>query len=302
LARYLGIDAGGSAARWHLRDTDENAVITGETQGFSGHVFRPEAKALANAAIAALAAEIGTADAIVAGVTGLSHGTPEALWLQAHLGRTLQASRTAVVSDIELSCRALFPAGEGIVVYAGTGSIAAHLTKDGSLITAGGKGVLIDDAGGGYWIAVNALRAIMRAEDTTAGSGWSTVLGQAMAEVLGGTDWPTVRQSFYSLDRGAIGMLAVPVGLAATAGDPEALAVLAAAGTELALLALMLEGRIGRQGISLAGRAAFLHPIILDSMQVALPGRELTRAKPDFAAAGAQLAARGTIFAELTSA
>jgi glucosamine kinase len=302
LARYLGIDAGGSATRWHLSDADKSSVAGGEAQGFSGQVFRPEAKAQAEAAIEAIAAQIGTADAVVAGVTGLSHGVAEARWLQEQLGRTFQAARIAVVSDIELCCRALFPAGEGIVVYAGTGSIAAHLTGGGTLVTAGGKGVLIDDAGGGYWIAVSALRAILRAEDTAAGSGWKTVLGHAMGQALGGTSWPTVRQSFYSRDRGAVGMLAVPVGRAAASGDPVALSILAAAGAELALLARMLEGRTGRHAIKLAGRAARLHPVLFERMQESLPGRDLTLANADFAAAAAEIAARGTIFAELTSA
>lgn len=302
MAQYLGIDAGGSATRWSLVRSDGSREASGAVNGFSGHLFRPQMQAQAKAAIEAIFTLSGPVDAIVAGVTGLSRHAPEARLVQDWLASAFGASRIAVTSDIELACRALFPPGEGIVVYAGTGSIAAHLTEDGTLLTAGGKGVLIDDAGGGYWIAVTALRRILRAEDSKAGSGWSSRLGQEMAQALGGPDWPTVRQAFYGLDRGDIGMLALPVAAAAAVNDPVALAVLAEAGRELALLATMLEGRVGKKRIGLAGRASTLHPVVLASMREALPHSALALANSDFATAAAVLAARGSIFAGLSSA
>ena len=75
-----------------------------------------------------------------------------------------------VVSDVEIAYRAAFAPGEGYLVYAGTGSIAAFIDAQGVLHRAGGRGVALDDAGGGYWIAREALRRLWRREDERPGA------------------------------------------------------------------------------------------------------------------------------------
>jgi glucosamine kinase len=300
LARYLGIDVGGSATRWHLADHAGGAALSGWDIGFSGHIYRPDVLALAEQAIEAMSQRTGRVDAIVAGITGLSRDTPEAKRLHELLAKAFGTSAITLMSDIELACRTVFAPGTGILVYAGTGSIAAHVMADGTIVTAGGKGVLIDDAGGGYWIAIRALRVILRAEDTMTGSGWSTSLGQFMAETLGGNDWPAVRQAVYGRERGDIGMLALPVARAADMGDSTALAIMSGAGRELAGLARMLEGRIGPHPIALGGRAAGLHPALFQGLRDVLPDRELSHIRVDAAAGAAQLATRGPLFAHQT--
>jgi glucosamine kinase len=245
---------------------------------------------------------IGRVDAVVAGITGLSRDTPEAMLLHEILAKAFGTSAITLMSDIELACRIVFAPGAGILVYSGTGSIAAHVAADGTVVSAGGKGVLIDDAGGGYWIAIRALRAILRAEDTHPGSGWSTQLGRAMAETLDGNDWPSLRQAVYGRERGEIGLLALPVARAAQAGDSTALAIMRDAGRELASLAQMLEGRIGLHPISLGGRAAALHSAIFQSLRDTLPHRAISLSEIDAAAGAARLAASGPLFADQTRA
>ena len=211
MTNTLGIDVGGSATRWCFTETLNGTEMNGETIGFSGHLSKPEILVIAERAIDTIAKQVGKADRVVAGVTGLSRNTDEAVHMSSLLQKAFSATSIMVMSDIELAARAAFPPGEGILVYAGTGSIAAHMNSDGELLTAGGKGVLIDDGGGGYWIAVTALRTILRAEDTQQGSGWNTPLGNAFANALGGTQWPAVRGAFYARDRGEVAMLALCV-------------------------------------------------------------------------------------------
>jgi glucosamine kinase len=290
MARFLGIDVGGSATRWHLIDTMTDIDLTGAETGFSGHLYRPEILARADDAITSLAERVGAVDGIVAGVTGLGKDTSGADQLMKLLAAGLGARRIMLMSDVELAVRSVFKPGEGILVYAGTGSIGAHLDGQESLHTAGGKGVLIDDAGGGYWIAIQALCQILRKEDHEPGSGWRSILGKAMADEIGGSDWPVVRQSVYGRDRGAIGLLALAVAEAARKGDEDAPAILRQAGTELARLALALERRIGPQEIILAGRAAGLHPLIGEGFAAALPDRQVRNVTLDAARAAAQLA------------
>src|SRR5262249_47505015 len=54
---------------------------------------------------------------------------------------------------------------EGIVVIAGTGSIIYGFTPDGRSMRAGGWGYHLGDEGSGWWLAEQALFAIVRAHD-----------------------------------------------------------------------------------------------------------------------------------------
>ncbi len=70
-----------------------------------------------------------------------------------------------IESDARIALEAAFAGGPGIVLIAGTGSIAVYRTEDGEIIRAGGWGKLIGDEGGGYAIARDALSAIMKQFD-----------------------------------------------------------------------------------------------------------------------------------------
>jgi N-acetylglucosamine kinase-like BadF-type ATPase len=70
-----------------------------------------------------------------------------------------------VETDARIALEAAFAGGPGIVVIAGTGSMALYRTEDGKILRAGGWGKLIGDEGSGYLIAQDALRAVMRQSD-----------------------------------------------------------------------------------------------------------------------------------------
>lgn len=261
----LGLDIGGSATRWAV--ATGTRMLTGVSEGASGHLQREEVRVQVEHVFREIVSRTGPVTAIVAGVTGLSSNSPEAQQLGDMLQRHFEAQHTTVMSDIELAHRTAFPTGNGILVYAGTGSIAAFRTAEGALVTAGGKGVLIDDAGGGYWIGVRGIRAVLRAEDRNPGSGWSSPIGTALRSHFPATDWPSIRSTFYALDRGGVGRLALAVKVAAEQGDPTALTILVRAGEELAELAGILRSRVGDHPVTLAGRAGFMHPAIGEAMR-----------------------------------
>ena len=105
MAHYLGIDVGGSATRWHLADETGAAGLSGSCIGFSGHIYRPDVLAQAEQAIEAMSRRIGRVDAIVAGITGVSPGTPEARRLHDLFAQAFGTSAITLMSDIELACR-----------------------------------------------------------------------------------------------------------------------------------------------------------------------------------------------------
>lgn len=292
----LGIDAGGTATRWVLMDPGGGTVARGEAPPLSGLIFTDAAMGLARTAMASLAASVrphGNVAAVLAGITGTSSGSQQDGMMRAALAEAFDVApaQVQVCDDLWIAHRARFAPGTGILVYCGTGSAAVYVRADGGMVRAGGHGYLIDDAGSGYAIARNAVRAVLVAEDAAPGSGWATPLGRTLAGAIGGATWDNARAYVYGGTRGSIAALAPAVAEAARAGDARAITVLRRAGRDLARLAGMLIRRLGPQPVTLAGGGVLLHPLIHQTMQAAL-AREVDSEAIDAAAAAARIAAR----------
>lgn len=268
----LGIDAGGTETRWALIGPSTEIIAEGHVEGFSALELQGPGRAHVAAILEDLARAVqamGQPARVHAGLTGFGEASADLAEL---ITRPLGLSVAAITlgSDIETAYLDLFTPGQGYLVYAGTGSVAAFIEEGGILHRAGGRGGLIDDGGGGYWIAREALRHIWRAEDERPGSWHGSAMAQELFALVGGTDWAHTRQHVYSGTRGDMGRLALAVARAADR-DPAAKGILRAAGNELARLALAMIGRYGPRPVALSGRAATLHPLIAETMRAELP-------------------------------
>ena len=273
----LGIDAGGTLTRWALARANGDIVAEGQVGGLSAlQLASPAGRQAVFHSFSVLCRDVlaaGRPVRVRAGLTGFGgDGVQLGAWLAQLLA--LEPDAVSLCNDIEIAYLDGFPPGpgaaRGYLVYAGTGSIAAWLDDDGVLQRAGGRGVVLDDGGGGFWIARAALRHIWRLEDEAPGSWRTSAMARAVFEHIGGSDWAHSRHFIYGQERGEIGKLALTV--AATADqDGAALAILQEAGRELARLALAMRRRYGARAVLLAGRAATLHPAIAAAMQAALP-------------------------------
>ena len=114
----------------------------------------------------------------------------------------LDPGQVLVMDDIAMAYFAHFRPGEGHLVSAGTGSIGIHIAGDGEVIRVGGRGILIDDAGSGSWIALQGLDHIYRALDHTGSFAQVEALAREMFALVGGNSWSDVRQFVYAGDRG----------------------------------------------------------------------------------------------------
>nr|WP_308937248.1 ATPase [Duganella sp. 1411] len=219
--------------------------------------------------LAAQALAAGRPVAVCAGLTGFDGSAAlPAQWLAELLG--VAPAAVTVRNDIEIAYLDSFAPGEGYLVYAGTGSIAAWIAADGAFHRAGGRGVTLDDGGGGFWIAREAMRHIWRQEDEEPGAWRRSPMARAVFDHVGGSDWDASRRFIYGQDRGAIGRLALAVA-ASVDDDPVARGIAEQAGRELARIGLALVRRYGPRPIALGGRAATLHPLIAQAMRAALP-------------------------------
>ena len=137
--------------------------------------------------------------------------------------------------------------GGGIALIAGTGTVSLALSRGGESILLGGWGWLLGDEGGGFWIAMEALKASARAVD---GTGRRTNLADRLPSLLGQHDLRGVYNivTGQRLDRTAIAALATTVVEAAESGDEVAADILNRAADHLAELV-----------IATIGAAPFLH-------------------------------------------
>ena len=215
MSASLGIDAGGSQTRWALVGPDQGVLAEGSVAGFSALQMGGEAgrrkvsdilKSLADQALG-----WGAVSGVHAGVTGFG-GLQERSGqiLHALLARHFKLPEAAVVlsNDIELACLAAFEPGMGYLVYGGTGSIAGFIDAQKDFHRAGGRGGILDDGGSGYWIAVEALRKIWRAEDERPGCWTDSPMAVSLFNAIGGHDWSCSRKLIYGASRGQIGQLA----------------------------------------------------------------------------------------------
>ena len=97
----------------------------------------------------------GKVEALVIGMRGVWTPAEKAAWKKKLRGI---APKILVLSDIELAHYLAFGLGPGVVLNAGTGSIAFGRNARGETARAGGLGPLIGDDGSAFWIGREYLR------------------------------------------------------------------------------------------------------------------------------------------------
>ncbi|MCK6580080.1 MAG: hypothetical protein L6Q98_18475 [Anaerolineae bacterium] len=161
----LGIDGGGSNLRVAAVD-DALRVLVQTARGAANPsgIGREAAAALIQEAIGEVVAQVGSPDAVGIGVAGASPAYAEA-WLRATVAAVLPGVPLAAATDIEIALVGAHGARRGVIVVAGTGSVAFGVNDAGESAQIGGWGYLIDDAGSGYWIGMEAIRHLTRLAD-----------------------------------------------------------------------------------------------------------------------------------------
>ena len=161
----------------------------------------------------------------------------------------------------------------GAVVLAGTGSFAMGVNRQGEWASVGGWGPVLGDEGSGYWIGLQALRAVILASE---GRGPETMLTALLLGQLGLADVAGLRARIYGerqVQR-TISALVPLVAQAAEAGDAPAAAIIAGAGRALAALGIAVVRRLGLDGpdyaLVLAGGVSRLGPRLHEPFQAAV--------------------------------
>lgn len=234
----VGVDAGGTKTAAVVGD---GHTILGRADG-PGGAIRPgralvAANAIADTVRRALSASGHLqADAIVVGAAGAGRGA-EREELERALRSEQIGKRILVTTDIEVALAAAFGRGPGIVVSAGTGSIAIARTEDGALHRSGGYGWQMGDEGSGYAIGRAALSALSRAAD---GRGPRTNLTPQLMAAIRVSDFEGLITWATTATPSEVSSLAPTVLQVATEGDIVAQGIADYAARELSQLALSL--------------------------------------------------------------
>ncbi len=181
----LGADAGGSHSTVVIGR--EDLSVLGRADG-PGASMRPGGAAASAAILVEVArraaAQAGVhlpANRAVVGAAGAGRAQ-EQTELEAALIQAGVAERVRVAADAEVALTTAFGHGPGVIVIAGTGSIAYARDPAGHLHRCGGYGWQLGDEGGGYWLGRRALDAAARAQD---GRGEGSTLLARLLTALG---------------------------------------------------------------------------------------------------------------------
>lgn len=162
----LGIDAGGTKTVCQVADA--SGLVLAESRGPGANLQNAgelQVEKVLHEVIqaATLQADAWPTSACI-GMAGVDRPEDAAV-VRGILSRLVPRCPVVVVNDALIALEAGAPGAAGVVVIAGTGSIAYGRDTFGRAARAGGWGYVLGDEGSGYWLGRQALRAVLRAFD-----------------------------------------------------------------------------------------------------------------------------------------
>ncbi len=284
-AIVVGVDGGGSKTRVIVADEQGTELASVEGGGSAVRPGEADRSAeviagLVRDALAAASMSQVVPRVLCVGVAGVGRDVErQALW-QALASREI-AEEVVVHPDAAIALDDAFGEGPGILLIAGTGSIAFGRGPSGTQARCGGWGPVFGDEGGGAWIGRRALSVVTAAAD---GREPDTALTGAIltaAQLTATTELIPWAASATPADFATL----APIVLAtADAGDLRANAIVSMAVEELVLHVRTLARRLfsderAASPVALAGgmlaRGAPLRRRVEQRLKTAVPGAQI---------------------------
>jgi N-acetylglucosamine kinase-like BadF-type ATPase len=215
----VGIDAGASKTRAFA--VDRAGTVVGRGAGGGGNLLTsPDPQ---GAIAAALAEALGGrgASAVVLSCAGGDRETERTRGHEILARLAPPGAKLLVTHDAIAALYAGNPTGSGVVLIAGTGSIAYGRNAEGDEDRAGGWGYLIGDEGSAVWCGLEALRAISHAVD---GRGAPTRMTALLFQQLGVGQFSDVLPLLYGRPHPAPAIGAATRALASASAEGDAIA------------------------------------------------------------------------------
>ena len=239
----FGIDGGATKARLRLQGLDGEPLYFGEGGGTNLHAspietVRDHLSALFSRAFTETGLDPRDCAAGCVGSAGLDRPAEKAVFEPI----LRQASQTRcpvlLTCDPEIALVGGLGREEGMILMAGTGSIAFGRARDGTRRRAGGWGYLLGDEGSACWIALSALHAAIRSWE---GRGPATrLMDEALRFFEAGDHFSLIPKIYGTRDKSEIARFAPKVAALREQGDAVAAEIFARAAEELSLLGIRL--------------------------------------------------------------
>jgi len=252
----IGVDAGASHSTAAV--ANEHGTVLVRADGAPGAMRPGEAAAVSARILDTCREALRKAerevrgDVLVVGAAGVGR-EEERLALQAALEDVGLAPRVAVTVDGAIALQSAFGDAAGIVLMAGTGSVAWARLPSGEATRVGGLGAVVGDQGSGYELARGALRAAGLAIE---GRGRRTALSGRLLARLRLTGLGELVRWAATADTPSVAALAPEVLAAAEQGDAVASALVDAGADDLATHVRALADRFphgAAVGVALGG-------------------------------------------------
>ena len=242
MALFLGIDGGGTKTDCAVGD--EHSVL-GRATGASSKLARvgeerarDHLRSTIEQACAAAGVKPADLRRTCIGIAGAAN--PETAAAVRRLLAEMVKGEIEVVGDMVIALEAAFDGEAGVIVIAGTGSIAYGRNQRGETARAGGWGPVVSDEGSGDWIGRAAVSLALRAHD----SGRSTRFMPSIMNTWHLATYDDVVRYANSNPPPDFAALFPHVLAEAGNGDDLAIGILLRAGAELAELAHIVVRRL----------------------------------------------------------
>ncbi len=270
MSYFLGFDGGGTKTDCVLLDAE--GLVLRKSQGGPSNPLRsgyPKAwfsvSGAADAVLAHQAIRAVDINGICAGFGGAARPSV-ARRMSTFLERSFPKAEVKVTTDIEIALAAAAGTGPGVVLMAGTGSVAYGRNAEGKTIRAGGWGPWLGDEGSAFDIGRRALTAVRRYDD---GMGPATILSSRVLKSLGYREWSGVIEHIAKDPDEVFPRVYPVVARAAEEGDEVSREILAGAVDALIDLATHVIHNLGlaaEQFPLVRSGGVFAHSSFLDSL------------------------------------
>lgn len=232
MALIVGVDAGGTKTIGVAADENGRVLQTARGAGANLHVHGELAVEKVLAHLLDELCPDERPEALCLGMAGVDRPGEDAI-VRSLLRRLGFRGNAVVVNDAVIAIAAGAHDRVGVVVIAGTGSIAYGIDRQGKTARAGGLGPMLADEGSAGWIGHKALLASVRASE---GRGPATQLSDAVFHALAVVSLSDLPAMAYGggLTRERLAELAPLVIEVARQGDAVAQGILEEASFELA--------------------------------------------------------------------
>src|SRR3954462_7354746 len=249
MARYLGVDGGGSKTAFVLIDDGGHVLAraTAPTSYYFNDGFDVVERVLAQG-VSGICGQAGIEsadiDAAFFGMPGYGEASGDVEQLDAVPGRVLGHDRYSCDNDMVCGWAGSLACEDGINVISGTGSMT-YGERQGVSHRVGGWGELFGDEGSAYWVATQGLNAFSRMSDGMLERGPLYAVLKDRLQLAADLDVVSLVIDKWSGNRSSIAALSTAVCEAARTGDDVAAKILTAAADELMTLVETTRKRLG---------------------------------------------------------